>query len=71
MALKEQVKEQIDEIRGGRTYLDLHKLSGLDPGYAHRLTTKPLNLTLDTLEKVADALDCDVEVKLVHRTSEK
>lgn len=71
MALKERVKAEIDLAMGDATYLDIFRRSGIDPGYAHRLTKKPLNLTLDTLERVASALGYEVEITFKRAAAEK
>lgn len=67
MPLVETVSEQLKRIKGTRSYADIAAATGINEGYMHRIMHSQRNLTLATLEKVADALGHDVYVKLRRR----
>jgi transcriptional regulator with XRE-family HTH domain len=71
MALVEQVAEEVKALMGNETYAEIARKTGLDSGYVHRIRHGQRNLTLNTVEEIAEAFDRDVSIKFSKRSSKK
>ena len=71
--LKNKLGVQIQELRENRNLYqnDLAKKTGIDQGDISKIEDGQKNITLSTLERLADGLDCDVEIKFIKKKLDK
>jgi transcriptional regulator with XRE-family HTH domain len=65
--------EQIDQYLKARgvTRAELAERAGVKPSYISRVLNNPENITLQTLFRLANALEMDVEIDLKARRADK
>ena len=64
--LLEQLMEQVEARRGlsGLSYSDMAKRMGVSRAYISKIMSGRQNLTLGTLVKLAESLDCGINLSL-------
>lgn len=73
LPIRYNVGLQIKEIREMKDMYqsDLSKKTGIDQGDISKIEDGQKNITLSTLERIADGLDCDVEIILKKKKLDK
>jgi DNA-binding phage protein len=71
MALVDDVARQLKAIQGDKGYREIAREARLDPANVYRVFTGARNVTLNTLEKVATACGCEVNVTILEKPVEK